>query len=222
MAENVSPTRMNYLQRKSQVQLATQGVDLLKNKRDALMKEFFDLLKPLVDAREKMAATMREAWDSLIVSLAFDGREDLESAAMAAERHVDLPVEVQNIWGVLVPQAKEYDWSRSFFERGYSPATTSARMDKTARRFEEFLNSILEMAPLLFKVRKLGEEIKKTTRRVNALEQRVIPQLEEEMNYIQSTLEQREREDIFRLKRIKQKSEQKALDMPDGLERLDE
>jgi V/A-type H+-transporting ATPase subunit D len=222
MAENVSPTRMNYLQRKSQVQLATQGVDLLKNKRDALMKEFFDLLKPLVEARERMSASMREAWDSLIVSLAFDGREEIESAAMASERDVDLPVEVQNIWGVLVPQAKEHDWSRSFFERGYSPATTSARVDETAHRFEDFLNSILEMSPLLFKVRKLGEEIKKTTRRVNALEQRVIPQLEEEMSFIQSTLEQREREDIFRLKRIKQKSEQNAPNMPDGMDPLED
>jgi len=221
MAETVSPTRMNYLQRKSQVQLATQGVDLLKNKRDALMKEFFDLLKPLVEAREKMARELGEAWEALVLSLAFEGKNALESAALAAQRDVDLPVEVQNIWGVLVPHAKEKDWNRRLFERGYSPATTSARVDKTAKQFEKFLNSILEMAPLLFKVRKLGEEIRKTTRRVNALEQRVIPQLQEEMGYIQSTLEQREREDIFRLKRIKQKGEQNMPNMPDRPDRED-
>jgi len=221
MAETVSPTRMNYLQRKSQVQLATQGVDLLKNKRDALMKEFFDLLKPLVEAREKMARELGEAWEALVLSLAFEGKNALESAALAAQRDVDLPVEVQNIWGVLVPHAKEKDWNRRLFERGYSPATTSARVDKTAKQFEKFLNSILEMAPLLFKVRKLGEEIRKTTRRVNALEQRVIPQRQEELGYIQSTLEQREREDIFRLKRIKQKGEQNMPNMPDRPDRED-
>jgi len=214
MAETVSPTRMNLLQRKSQIQLAAQGVDLLKNKRDALMKEFFELLRPLVDSREKMTGEMREAWNAFILSLAFDGQAALESAAMAAARDVSLPVKVQNIWGVLVPEAEHARWRRGLFERGYSPLTTSARLDRAAARFERFLESILEMSPLLFKVQKLGEEIRKTTRRVNALEQRVIPRLREEMDYIQSTLEQREREDVFRLKRIKQKTEQNVPNLP--------
>lgn len=214
MAETVSPTRMNLLQRKSQIQLAAQGVDLLKNKRDALMKEFFELLRPLVDSREKMTGEMREAWNAFILSLAFDGQAALESAAMAAARDVSLPVKVQNIWGVLVPEAQHARWRRGLFERGYSPLTTSARLDRAAARFERFLESILEMSPLLFKVQKLGEEIRKTTRRVNALEQRVIPRLREEMDYIQSTLEQREREDVFRLKRIKQKTEQNVPNLP--------
>lgn len=219
MAETVSPTRMNLLQRKAQIQLASQGVDLLKNKRDALMKDFFELLRPLVEAREKMAAEMRESWEALIYSLAFEGEGAMESAALAAQRDVELPVKVQNIWGVLVPEAERTEWRRGLFERGYSPLATSARVDEVAARFEEFLESILEMSPLLFKVRKLGEEIRKTTRRVNALEQRVIPQLRDEMNYIQSTLEQREREDVFRLKRIKQKQEQNVPNLPDRPDR---
>jgi len=205
---------MNLLQRKAQIQLATQGVDLLKNKRDALMKEFFELLRPLVTAREKMAGKMREGWEALVFSLAFEGEEEMESAALAARREVTLPVKVQNIGGVVVPEAERVEWRRGLFERGYSPLTTSARLDDTASRFEGFLESILEMAPLLFKVQKLGEEIRKTTRRVNALEQRVIPRLEDEMRYIQRTLEQREREDVFRLKRIKQKAEQSVPNLP--------
>ncbi|HET6947590.1 MAG TPA: V-type ATP synthase subunit D, partial [bacterium] len=70
--------------------------------------------------------------------------------------------------------------------------------------------AILEVAATEIRLRKIGEEIKKTTRRVNALEQVVIPRLRGEIRFITAVLEQRAREDIFRLKRIKQKLDARA------------
>jgi V/A-type H+-transporting ATPase subunit D len=88
-------------------------------------------------------------------------------------------------------------------ERGYSLTGVSSRIDETAGDFEGILDLIMEMAPSHVKVRRLGEEIKRTTRRVNALQERLIPCLGEQIRFIQNALEEREREDIFRRKRIK-------------------
>jgi V/A-type H+-transporting ATPase subunit D len=72
-------------------------------------------------------------------------------------------------------------------------------------QFEEAVISILRVAPMDLKLRALAEDMRKTSRRVNALEQRLLPQLHTQVRYIQNALDQREREDIFRLKRLKRK-----------------
>jgi len=81
---------------------------------------------------------------------------------------------------------------------------------ESADHFEEVVAAILDVASTEITLRKIGEEIKKTTRRVNALEQVVIPRIRGEIRYIRDVLEQRAREDVFRLKRIKKKLEAKA------------
>jgi V/A-type H+-transporting ATPase subunit D len=87
--------------------------------------------------------------------------------------------------------------------REYSLMSTSARTDETIMSFEGALEDIIRVAPKLHKLGRLAEEIRKTTRRVNALEQRLLPTLKQQVRYIMGVLDQREREDIFRLKRIK-------------------
>ncbi len=94
--------------------------------------------------------------------------------------------------------------------RGYGIHTVSSRIDETATSFEGILNLIIAMASNEVRVKRLGDEIRKTTRRVNALEQVVIPALEEQSRFIERTLEEREREDLFRLKRLKRMRETQA------------
>ncbi|MDP3980967.1 MAG: V-type ATP synthase subunit D, partial [Chlamydiota bacterium] len=88
---------------------------------------------------------------------------------------------------------------------GASPSSYSFRAEKTAIQFEELAGLLLKIASNEARVRRLGLEIKKTTRRVNALEQIIIPRFSAQIGYIRSVIEQREREDIFRLKKIKLK-----------------
>lgn len=203
MAETVSPTRMNMLQRKSQIGLAEQGVDLLKNKRDALMKEFFDLVKPYVRQRVALIAELQAARGLISMSEAESGTERVRAAALAASRECSLDVKVQNIWGIKVAEPTGMAFERKPTERGYDPASTPSRIDEAARSFEKVMDTILEMAASYVKIRKMGEEIKKTTRRVNALEQNVIPRLRGEVRFIRAVLEEREREDVFRMKLMK-------------------
>lgn len=204
--EQVSPTRMNLITRKAQIKLAQQGVELLKNKRDALLQEFFQLVKPLVTLRKELSQKFADAEWQLFLSLAFDGPQSVASAAMACRRDLDVDIATKNLWGIRIAELKKTTLTRDSTSRGYALTGTSARIDQTAAAFEKLLTHILELAPIEMKLKRLGEEIKKTSRRVNALEQRLIPRLHSEKRYIQQVLEEREREDVFRLKRIKKKT----------------
>ena len=207
MPEAVSPTRMNLLQRKQQAKIAVQGVDLLKRKRDALVADFFNIVRQSLVARKRLTAACQEAYVMLALAKAWEGREPLEAAALADRREVLVDIEVRNVWGTKIPEVAVKEVSRTLLERGHNPATTSARTVESAANFEEVLHAILEVAATEIKLKKIGQEIKKTTRRVNALEQVVIPRLYGEIRFIAGVLEQRAREDVFRLKRIKQKLE---------------
>jgi V/A-type H+-transporting ATPase subunit D len=209
MAEVISPTRMNLLQRRNQLRVAQQGVDLLKRKRDALVADFFKIVRESLQARERLNAACREAYVMLTLAKAFEGREALEAAAIPARRDVLLDIDIRNVWGTKIPEVAVTDVRRSVLERGQNPVATSARTMASTSQFEEVVGAILAVAATEIKLRKIGEEIKKTTRRVNALEQVVIPRLRMETRYIASVLEQRAREDVFRLKRIKKKLEAK-------------
>ncbi len=205
--EQVSPTRMNLLQRKAQIKLAQQGADLLKKKRDALLQEFMAEVQPLLQARSKTQEEIDKAITSLIVSLAVDGPEQVESAALACAKELSIDIKDKNIWGIRVPEVKAGRITRSLFERGYSITGTSSRIDATAGEFESVVEQIIKMAPIEIKLKRLGQEIRKTSRRVNALEQVLIPNLVVQMRFIRDTLEERAREDVFRLKRLKNKKE---------------
>jgi V/A-type H+-transporting ATPase subunit D len=209
-AEVISPTRMNLLQRRNQLRVAQQGVDLLKRKRDALVADFFKIVRHSLAARDQLAAACRDAYVMLTLAKAWEGREALEAAAIPARRDLLIDIEIRNVWGTKIPEVAVVPVHRAMLERGQNPVATSARTMESTSNFEEVIAAILAVAATEIKLRKIGEEIKKTTRRVNALEQVVIPRLRGETRYIASVLEQRAREDVFRLKRIKQKLETKA------------
>ncbi|MDD5748069.1 MAG: V-type ATP synthase subunit D, partial [Actinomycetota bacterium] len=95
-------------------------------------------------------------------------------------------------------------------QRGYSITGTSARVDQTAEKFEEIIDLMIQSADIETRLRRLGAELQKTNRRVNALENFIIPQIKEEIRFIFSQLDERAREDHFRLKKVKKKIETRA------------
>ena len=152
-----------------------------------------------------MHTALVEAVQSLMRALAIDGPEAVASTALVCRRLVSVDIEEENIWGTKVATVKSDYSVRSASERGYTAVGVSARIDEAAEQFEAVVDLIIKVAPVDRKLRKLAEEIRKTSRRVNALEQRLMPSLAEQVEFIRNALDQREREDIFRLKRLKQK-----------------
>jgi V/A-type H+-transporting ATPase subunit D len=203
--EQVSPTRTELLTRRAQIKLAEQGVDLLKGKREALVREFLAELKRFAAERDALRRTMLIAVRSLMRATTIDGPEALTSVGLAARRPVEIEVEEKNIWGTKVADARSDYRARPAGGHRYTGIGTSARIEDATERFEAALEQIIKVAPLDRKMMRLAEEIRKTTRRVNALEQRLLPGLREQVRYIRGVLDQREREDIFRLKRLKRR-----------------
>ena len=134
---------------------------------------------------------------------ALDGPEAVHSAAFAAQGELTLSVEGAFVMGVPVPIIEKKSAGRAVIDRGYSLAGTSSRIDETAERFEEEVDLLIELAASELRLRRLAEEIRKTSRRVNALENIMIPRLYARKSYIEMVLEERAREDLFRLKTVK-------------------
>lgn len=201
--EQISPTRSELLSRRAQIGLARQGADLLRGKREALVREFLSELQRFVDTREALAKELAQAKQSLMRALAVDGPEAVASAGLASRRTIELQTTQRSIWGTKIVEVATDYVPRTSAERGFSAAGSSARIDETAERFEAALELLLRAAPLDRKLARLAEEIRRTSRRVNALEQRMLPALEEQVRYIRGVLDQREREDVLRLKHLK-------------------
>ncbi len=201
--ENVSPTRMELLAVKGQIGLAEQGRDLLKEKRNALMKEFMKIADTVMRDSDELEQAAMIAQRALARAEALDGPEAIRSAAFAAQGELTLSVEGAFVMGVPVPVIEKKSVARALIDRGYSLSGTSARIDETAERFEEEVDLLIELAASELRLRRLAEEIRKTSRRVNALENIMIPRLHARKAYIEMVLEERAREDLFRLKTVK-------------------
>ena len=199
--DGTSPTRMNLYFRRSQLGLALKGVDLLQKKRDALVKEFFALLHETVDARHRLNAASREAHMALFFAKAFDGPREMEVFSLSVPVVSEARADVENVWGTRVPRIG-VEWPG---RATINPLAVGSRTLAAQNAFRELSRALVRAANSESRLRRIGEEIKKTARRVNALEQVLIPGIRFQIRFIQQVLDQQEQEDIFRLKRIKGK-----------------
>jgi V/A-type H+-transporting ATPase subunit D len=135
------------------------------------------------------------------IAIAADGREVLDSAAFAAEEGIEVTLHTRSVAGVDIVEIERGEVERARTGRGYSLVATSARIDAVAERFESVLGRLLNVAALELSVRRLADEIARTTRRMNALEHVVVPRLRTKRARISLVLEEREREDRVRLRR---------------------
>jgi V/A-type H+-transporting ATPase subunit D len=203
LIEGVNPTRMELLKLKDKAKLAEKGHRLLKEKRDALVIEFFNILEEARGARKNVEETMRAAFERLIMAEAIMGTIKTVEAGMAVLEGPELVIEARNIMGVKVPLLRLGETRRKVPERGYSLMDTSVLLDEAASKFEEALKDIVQLAEIEESIKLLAEDIESTKRRVNALENIVLPRLDATVKYIKMRLDEMERENFFKLKRIK-------------------
>ena len=198
--EAISPTRMNLLLKREELKDASTGVDLLRNKRDVLLAEFFSTLKPLMALKEALDNQASEACLSLVFALGKEGREKLLSHSFIKLEPPSFKINYRNLLGLKIPSIAVETESK---ETGFGRFDTSLVIEETKDNFRDFLNLALKILPEELKLKRLGSEIRSTTRKVNSLEKFVVPQVYSQIKFIREALEEREREDIFRLKRLK-------------------
>ena len=202
MPQDIKPTRSELLKLKKQIRLARGGYSLLKKKRDGLILEFFEILKKAKTLRQELVEEYKIALEKINIARTLEGDLKIKSIAMAIKDIPDVKLTTKNIMGVKVPKIESSEIKKAFMERGYGIYNSSA-IDEAAAAYEKVVEKIILAAEVETSMRKLLNEIEKTKRRVNALEFIVIPNLYKQKSFISLRLEEMERENIFRMKRIK-------------------
>ncbi|MBU0532138.1 V-type ATP synthase subunit D [Candidatus Micrarchaeota archaeon] len=205
---DIIPTRMELIKTKDRIALAVKGHKLLKQKRDALILEFFKILKKAKDLRGQLAAKMVEGYRSLALAETYHPIQEIAKVSLDLRKEIDIDIEVRNVMGVKIPHINtEMEITHFLDTPTYSVAGTSAKIDTAVEDFSEILEMVIKLAETETAMKRLIIEIEKTKRRVNALEYVLIPRLEEQKKLISFQLEEMERDSFVSLKAIKRRLE---------------
>ncbi len=207
--DGINPTRMELLSLKNRTKLAVKGHGLLKEKRDALIKEFFDILDRVKGVREAAERSLKEANEALLEAQIAMGDLAVRKASLSVKQSLDVDIKSRSVMGVSVPVTNVKMEERSIIDRGYSFSDTTIQLDEAAKKFEESIKFLIELGEVEKTIFLLAEEIEATKRRVNALEHIMIPRFENTEKYIDMRLQEMERENFVRLKMIRSTIEKK-------------
>jgi V/A-type H+-transporting ATPase subunit D len=203
---DIKPTRSELINLKRKIQLSERGYKILKMKRDGLILEFFKVLAEAKDSHGDLLEKYNHAAGMMALANTVEGAIGVKSAAFSVKEVPEISLKSKNIMGVIVPEITSSKVKKSLVDRGYGVLGTSPVIDETATAFEDLVESIIESAEIETTMKRLLDEIESTKRRVNALEFKVIPELSAARDFIKMRLDEMEREELFRLKKIKARS----------------
>jgi V/A-type H+-transporting ATPase subunit D len=197
---NIPPTRSSLLRTREVLEMAREGYDILDKKREVLSTELVHVAHDAAQLEAEVHELLAAAYGALALAKVTMGQEHIEWAALAVTKTVEITVRPRSVMGVVIPTVEAH---------GEPPVTpyglgdTTVALDEAAARFREVLDRIPGLCETMTAVWRLARELQKTQRRVNALQYVFIPEYQTTVDYIQGVLEEREREETFRLKRLK-------------------
>jgi len=192
---------MELLTLRKRRKIAERGRVLLREKLDALMIEFFQFVREITALRSKAQKLLTEAYDDFVEAQMAIGSVRLEQASVRVEDRFTIETKTRNVIGVTIPYIQVT--LKPLVAFPYNPYDTSIKLDEATLKMAEAIKAIAELSSAEAAVKKLAEAIASTKRRVNSLEYVIIPRMLATIRYIEMHLEEAEREDFFRLKRIK-------------------
>ncbi|MGC8545445.1 V-type ATP synthase subunit D [Athalassotoga sp.] len=200
----ISPTKSKLIETKRSLQLAREGHTLLDKKRNVLIRELMKLIDEAKEVQAKTEVLFAEAYKALIEANLYFGIENVQEVGLGVDEFESLEIRLRSVMGVEVPEIGNLDVRSSL---AYGFVRTNSKLDVARQKFSEVLVLTAKLAEVETGVYRLATEIKRTQRRVNALEYVLIPQYEEMVKFIESYLEETERDDFFRMKRLKSRRE---------------
>lgn len=209
---NVNPTRMEMTRLKKLHKTATRGHKLLKDKLDELMKQFLEIVKENKRLREEAEEALEKAYKSFVIARAVMSEEYMGEALMMPKQSVSVDVSQRNVMSVNVPV---FDFKTEGNEKEIYPyglAFTSGELDSATEAFSFAMEPLLKLAESEKSAQLMAQEIEKTRRRVNALENVMIPNYEETIKYISMKLEENDRASTTRLMKVKDMIAKKAIE----------
>jgi V/A-type H+-transporting ATPase subunit D len=199
--ENISPTRINLIRTKKTLSLAESGRDVLERKRDILLRELRTSIYDAEKAREALLRALTIAYQSLKEANMAKGSETVANVALGSSFEANFLVDFRSIMGVTVPNV-EFQ-SATDPKPDYGFANTNAELDKAFKQFYSLLKLLAELAKAEGTTFQIANDVGRTQRRVNALNHVLIPMYRNETKKIALVLEEKDREEFVRTKRIK-------------------
>nr|WP_302596019.1 V-type ATP synthase subunit D [uncultured Cellulosilyticum sp.] len=204
MAVLVAPTKSNLIKAKSSLELSSKGFELLDKKRNVLIKEMMNLVDRAKMIQGSIYTTIQEAYDYLQQVNVSMGIKNVENLAKSIPKDEEFEILLKSVMGVDIPTIK---YEKKQVSPSYGFHNSTLVLDAAAEKFREARYMMYELAEIDNCIFKLAKEIQKTQKRTNALQHIQIPKYKEQVKYIQEALEEKEREDFFRLKRVKGRSD---------------
>jgi V/A-type H+-transporting ATPase subunit D len=196
----VSPTRIALLSLKKELKTAQKGHKLLKDKRDGLVKKFMAVIFETKALRESVEHRLGSAFDSYTRATSMTASAALNTALMVPNAKVDLDVKIVSVMSVKIPEFKIEKTGSAF---SYGMLETTGDLDNAMVKFDLVFVDILKLAEMEKAAENLAEEIEKTRRRVSALENVRIPNLEDTIKFIKMQLDERNRDAVVSTMRVK-------------------
>lgn len=203
---NVPPTKSNLIKLKGQLAFAENGYQLLDQKREILIMEVMHMIEDVRRARANAEEILSQAYKALRRAMMRMGVTKVEAVSMSVMTDISIKITDRTIMGVVIPII---DISQKEKKPYYAPGGTESSVDEAATLFRTALQKLGELTEVEVAVWRLAMELKKTQRRVNALENIFIPQYEETLKFLEDNLAEKEREGLFQMKRVKAKLEKK-------------
>ncbi len=201
---NISITKSNVLRMKEEKEFAQEGYDLLEQKREVLVIEVMGLIETYRKYKKEVDESLISAYKSLRKAYILLGEDAINRAALSAISREDIRIKDRSIMGIVVPIII-YNQKKGPFNQ-YGLQGTTSSLDESVKQFSLCLEKLAKLAQIEITLLRLAGELKKTQRRANALNNLFIPEFIETIKYIEESLEEKEREERFQLKRIKKRA----------------
>lgn len=200
MAINVAPTKSNLIKAKNSLTFSKKGFELLDKKRTVLIKEMMSLINKAKEVQDRVSITFKEAYKALEFVNITHGVKNVEEISLSIAKEEEFDILLKSVMGVEIPKVM---YEKRELEPQYGFFRTNPVLDNTIAKFTEVKYLIYELSEIENSVFKLAMEIEKTQKRANSLEKIQIPKYTNQIKFIQEVLEEKEREDFFRLKKVK-------------------
>lgn len=206
MKQNIAPTRSNLIKLKDELKFAELGYELLDQKRNILVIELLNLVDQAVEYEANVNTSLELAYKALRQSVLEMGKLQVGNLTGSINVENEIKLKERRVMGVKLPVVQT-----DFIDSGpyFSPLGTSFLVEEALDSFKESLKLMGRLAELKVSIMRLALEVKKTIRKVNALEKIAIPDLKESLEFTTGRLEEAERENFILMKMVKTRLEKK-------------
>lgn len=200
MQKNIAPTKGNLMTAKNTLKLSEKGYEMLDKKRNILIREMMALIDEAKDVQAGIEETFAQAYNALEKANIMMGVDVTKEHMRFVEIEQNVNIRVRGVMGVEIPVVTIPDDSQTL---KYSIASSGSALDEAYVKFNQVKIFTARLAEIENAVYRLAMNIKKTQKRTNVLKNITIPLYTEITKQIQISLEEKEREELTRLKIIK-------------------